>query len=218
MFVIARRHEQGAEWLASIAPQNWGDRDQAVTFLTLNEARRAAATIKLSGDWSALKRRQLTEPAAGYRAIWARAVMQGGDNLGLAPVADARFGKLGHCVRLIALAYVKPFVKRQKNDAADAEAICEAAQPVIAISDTGIGMSPDEITIALEPFGQVDNGLAKLYEGTGIGLPLAKRLVELHGGKLAVESVRDVGTTIRVYLPANRVVAPTEIASVMSAA
>ena len=59
-------------------------------------------------------------------------------------------------------------------------------EPVIAISDTGIGMSPDEITIALEPFGQVDNGLAKLYEGTGIGLPLAKRLVELHGGKLAV--------------------------------
>jgi len=80
-------------------------------------------------------------------------------------------------------------------------------EPVIAISDTGIGMSPDEITVALEPFGQVDNGLAKLYEGTGIGLPLAKRLVELHGGKLAVESVRDAGTTVRVYLPANCVVA-----------
>jgi signal transduction histidine kinase len=83
---------------------------------------------------------------------------------------------------------------------------------VIAVSDTGIGMSPDEITIALEPFGQVDNGLAKLYDGTGIGLPLAKRLVELHGGKLAVESVKDAGTTIRAYLPANRVVPRVEVA------
>ena len=52
MFVITRRHERAAEWLASTAPQNWGERDQAMTFLTLNEARRAAATIKLSGDWS----------------------------------------------------------------------------------------------------------------------------------------------------------------------
>jgi len=76
---------------------------------------------------------------------------------------------------------------------------CELArngEPVIAISDTGIGMSSDEIAIALEPFGQVDNGLAKLYEGAGIGLPLAKRLVELHRGKLEVESVRDAGTTV----------------------
>ena len=89
---------------------------------------------------------------------------------------------------------------------------------IIAVSDTGIGMSPDEVAIALEPFGQVDDGLAKLYDGTGIGLPLAKRLVELHGGKLAVESAKDAGTTIRIYLPANRVVGPPEIAPVMSAA
>jgi signal transduction histidine kinase len=83
---------------------------------------------------------------------------------------------------------------------------------VIAVADTGIGMSPDEIPIALEPFEQVDNGLAKAYDGTGIGLPLAKRLVELHGGKLAVESVKDAGTTIRAHLPANRVVPRAEVA------
>jgi hypothetical protein len=52
MFVIARRHEQVAEWLASTAPQSWGEREQAMTFLTMNEARRAAATLKLAGDWS----------------------------------------------------------------------------------------------------------------------------------------------------------------------
>jgi signal transduction histidine kinase len=83
---------------------------------------------------------------------------------------------------------------------------------IIAVADTGIGMSPDEITIALEPFEQVDNGLAKLYDGTGIGLPLAKRLIELHGGKLAVESVKGAGTTIRAYLPVNRVVRRVEVA------
>jgi hypothetical protein len=52
MFVIARRHEGVAEWLASTAPQSWGERGRAMTFLTMNEARRAAATLKLSGDWS----------------------------------------------------------------------------------------------------------------------------------------------------------------------
>jgi two-component system cell cycle sensor histidine kinase PleC len=89
---------------------------------------------------------------------------------------------------------------------------------VISVSDTGIGMSPDEITIALEPFGQVDNALAKHYEGTGIGLPLAKRLVGLHGGTLAIESVKDAGTTVRVHLPANRLVGRLGVAPVMDAA
>jgi signal transduction histidine kinase len=89
---------------------------------------------------------------------------------------------------------------------------------VISVSDTGIGMSPDEITIALEPFAQVDNGLVKSYEGTGIGLPLAKRLVELHGGKLALESVKDAGTTVRIHLPAHRVVRRAEAAPLGNAA
>jgi signal transduction histidine kinase len=89
---------------------------------------------------------------------------------------------------------------------------------VISVSDTGIGMSPDEIAIALEPFAQVDNGLVKSYEGTGIGLPLAKRLVELHGGKLALESVKDAGTTVHIHLPANRVVRRAEAVTLGNAA
>ena len=79
-------------------------------------------------------------------------------------------------------------------------------------------MSPDEIAVALEPFGQVDNALAKSYAGTGIGLPLAKRLVGLHGGTLAIESVKDAGTTIRVHLPANRVVARAQDPLMMNTA
>ncbi|HVH73727.1 MAG TPA: HAMP domain-containing sensor histidine kinase [Stellaceae bacterium] len=89
---------------------------------------------------------------------------------------------------------------------------------VISVSDSGIGMSPDEITTALEPFGQVDDGLAKHYQGTGIGLPLARRLVELHGGRLEIESIKNSGTTVRIRLPANRVVGRAEVAPVIAAA
>jgi signal transduction histidine kinase len=77
---------------------------------------------------------------------------------------------------------------------------------VIAISDTGIGIAPGQIGKAMEPFGQIDSKISRKYEGTGLGLPLAKRLVELHGGTLAVESALGVGTTVTIVLPHERVV------------
>jgi signal transduction histidine kinase len=84
---------------------------------------------------------------------------------------------------------------------------CNAAGEMISeVSDTGIGMSTDDIAIALEPFLQVENALTKNYEGTGLGLPLAQRLVELHGGIMEIESQRGCGTTVRVRLPAERTV------------
>ena len=55
---------------------------------------------------------------------------------------------------------------------------------VFQVRDTGLGMTEDEIEIALQPFGQVDDSNTRRYEGTGLGLPLAKRLAELHGGSL----------------------------------
>jgi signal transduction histidine kinase/HAMP domain-containing protein len=72
----------------------------------------------------------------------------------------------------------------------------------IDVRDTGIGMSTDDIAIALTPFGQVDNRLARRYDGTGLGLPLAKELIELHRGALVIGSERGRGTTISVVLPA----------------
>lgn len=80
----------------------------------------------------------------------------------------------------------------------------------IQVSDTGIGMSPEELLKAPQLFAQVDNAENKRYEGTGIGLPLAKRLVELHGGTLTIQSVKGKGTTVVVKLPPDRVVARTE--------
>src|SRR6185312_9550439 len=65
----------------------------------------------------------------------------------------------------------------------------------ITVTDHGIGMRPEDIPLALEPFRQVDNTLARTYEGTGLGLPLAKMLVEKHGGTLTLASALGVGTT-----------------------
>lgn len=74
------------------------------------------------------------------------------------------------------------------------------------VSDTGIGMSPTDIAIALSPFGQVDSGLDRRFEGVGLGLPLAKSLVELHGGSLDVESTPGQGTTVTIHFPPQCVV------------
>ena len=74
----------------------------------------------------------------------------------------------------------------------------------LRVEDTGIGMSPDQIPIALAPFGQIDTGLDRKYDGVGLGLPLTKRLVELHGGTIDIESVPGQGTTVSVHLPAER--------------
>jgi len=81
-----------------------------------------------------------------------------------------------------------------------------AADIALAVADTGIGMAPEHISIALARFGQVDNRLARRYEGTGLGLPLVKRLVELHGGTITIESALGRGTTVTVLLPAGRII------------
>ena len=74
----------------------------------------------------------------------------------------------------------------------------------LVVSDTGIGMTEDEIAISLEPFRQVENTFTKRYDGTGLGLPIARRLIELHGGKLDIASAKGVGTVIRASLPRER--------------
>ena len=77
---------------------------------------------------------------------------------------------------------------------------------LLAVEDTGIGIAENDIERVLEPFNQVDSRLARKYEGTGLGLPLSKRLMELHGGTLTVESVLGCGTTVALWFPKERVV------------
>jgi len=69
------------------------------------------------------------------------------------------------------------------------------------VHDTGIGIAPKDISRAMSPFGQIDNTLKRKYEGTGLGLPLTKKFVELMGGKFTIESEPNKGTTITFTLP-----------------
>lgn len=73
------------------------------------------------------------------------------------------------------------------------------------ISDTGIGIPADKIEQAMAPFCQIDSPINRRFEGTGLGLPLAKSLAELHGGVFTLVSEPDVGTTVTIRLPAERV-------------
>ncbi|HWE76440.1 MAG TPA: ATP-binding protein [Stellaceae bacterium] len=89
---------------------------------------------------------------------------------------------------------------------------------VLTIVDQGIGMMVEDISVALQHFEQVDGTLTKRYEGLGAGLPLAKRLIELHGGAIAIESTQGVGTTVRVTLPRERLIALESLASAIDTA
>jgi signal transduction histidine kinase len=75
-------------------------------------------------------------------------------------------------------------------------------QAEIAVRDTGVGMKPDDIPRALEPFQQIDGGLARSFPGTGLGLPIAKGLIEAHGGTLQIVSALGEGTAVTIRLPA----------------
>jgi two-component system cell cycle sensor histidine kinase PleC len=84
-------------------------------------------------------------------------------------------------------------------------AVAASGNLVFSVADTGIGMTEQEIAIALEPFGQVDSTLSRSFEGTGLGLPLALKLTELHDGRLEVISVKGKGTTVNITLMSDRV-------------
>ena len=72
------------------------------------------------------------------------------------------------------------------------------------VKDTGIGMRKEDIDMAFQTFGQVDSGLDRKYEGTGLGLPLTKKLVELHNGSIRIDSALHQGTTISIRLISDR--------------
>jgi two-component system, cell cycle sensor histidine kinase PleC len=75
----------------------------------------------------------------------------------------------------------------------------------ISITDTGIGIPAEHLQRVLEPFGQIEDHLTRQSEGFGLGLPMARALVRLHGGELTIRSLFGSGTTVEIQLPANRV-------------
>jgi signal transduction histidine kinase len=83
--------------------------------------------------------------------------------------------------------------------------IGESSEYWIAVNDSGIGLPPEEVTNALEPFRQITSQMTRSFEGTGLGLPLTKILVELHGGRLEIQGSHGAGTRVTLWFPAYRI-------------
>ena len=82
---------------------------------------------------------------------------------------------------------------------------CPNGALTISVIDTGIGMTAEEIRIAMSPFGQVKSKLSGIHASTGLGLPLARAMMEMHGGSLKLRSVPGKGTTVALHFPHLRV-------------
>jgi signal transduction histidine kinase len=87
-------------------------------------------------------------------------------------------------------------------------ALVDSGEILLCVADTGVGMSEEEIAIALTPFGQVDSTLSRSHEGTGLGLPLARAMAKLHQAEFRVSSVKGVGTSVEIAFPAARLIRP----------
>lgn len=89
---------------------------------------------------------------------------------------------------------------------------CDVARGYIFhVKDTGIGIAPSDIPKALAAFQQIDSELNRKYEGTGLGLPLAKAFVEQHGGTLSLKSAIGEGTSAIVVFPPERIVKASDL-------
>jgi signal transduction histidine kinase len=78
----------------------------------------------------------------------------------------------------------------------------KAGEQAIGITDTGLGIDPAFHAEVLEPFGQVHDPLTRSTGGTGLGLPIVRSLIEMHGGRLVLESALGAGTTVTLIFPA----------------
>jgi len=83
----------------------------------------------------------------------------------------------------------------------------------IRVSDTGIGIKPEDIPKVFEPYTQIDSAVADRHKGTGLGMPLTLSLMQLHGGTVLLESEVGIGTTVTLRLPIERLVPASALAA-----
>jgi PAS domain S-box-containing protein len=159
---------------------------------------------RLQGDAVTLTRRA-TSPRHVAELALERARVATGDHRaveleisGSLPDADVDSARLSQALGNI-LANALKFTPQ--DGLVSVRAWTESGAACFAVEDRGIGMAEDAIAAALEPFRQIDGSLARRFEGAGLGLPIAKALVELHGGTLAIASAVGQGTTVTIALP-----------------
>ena len=75
----------------------------------------------------------------------------------------------------------------------------------LTVSDTGIGIAPDNIERVMEPFSQIDSSLSRKFEGTGLGLTLVNAMMRVHDGTVSIDSTPGAGTTVTLRFPSSRV-------------
>jgi len=83
----------------------------------------------------------------------------------------------------------------------------------ISVQDSGIGIAAADIPRVMQPFVQVDSALSRTHNGTGLGLPLAAAMIELHGGKMVIDSEPGKGTTVSAFFPIARIVNIGDVAA-----
>lgn len=113
---------------------------------------------------------------------------------------------MGNAVKFTEHGGVRLDVERDGSGADASEAICRLR---FTVRDTGIGMTPDEIRGLFQSFSQADGSITRRFGGTGLGLAISKRLAELMGGSIEVDSVPDTGSAFRVILPFAPAAAPS---------
>lgn len=149
------------------------------------------------------------EHAVGAAVRAARGIAeQRGVTLSMSPI-DRTFGLLVDSVRLRQIldnliGNAIKFTPQGGQIAVEIEVGTDRSIQLL-VRDTGIGMRAEEITIAMEPFRQLENALIRKAAGTGLGLPITKGLVEAHGGSLVIASEPGDGTTVRIIFPATLV-------------
>ncbi len=131
-------------------------------------------------------------------------------NVKISVVLDARLPGLladARRVRQILINLLSNAVKFTPNGGSVRVSVaCRNNGLTVSIADTGIGIAAEDIPLAMQPFGQIDSTLSRRYDGTGLGLPLAKQLIELHGGTIMIESAIGLGTTVTIAFPPERTI------------
>jgi len=142
------------------------------------------------------------------RMIRERAEMSGVSIVNTLPVEFGLMYVDGQAMKQVLLNLLSNAVKFTPGDGSVriTGAKSERGEPQISVSDTGIGIAPGDIELVLQPFGQVESAFHRRFKGTGLGLPLAKSLIEMHGGSLMIESKLGQGTVVTVTLPRHRAI------------